>query len=117
MGCSSPAILGHQPIDAYLRRFHHWPQNTDQCLSKNVCAILMNKSQSYILHKERLEEEVILMSYFPAVLGNLFPRLAVGSLQRLCWNHQCQEEQRCFVQSVITITLYGQQKLVSRGLP
>lgn len=71
-------------MDAYLGRFHHWPQNIDQCPYKNVNAMLMNKSQNYILHKERLEEEVIPMSYFPAVLGNLFPRLSLGSLQRLC---------------------------------
>jgi len=44
----------------------------------------MNKSRNHILYKERLEEEVIPLSYFPAVLGNLFPRLTLGSLQRPC---------------------------------
>lgn len=112
-GRSSPAVLSHQTIDAYLRRFHHWPQNIDQCPYKNVYAILMNKSQNYVLHKERLEEEVIPMSYFPAVLGNLFPRLILGSLQRLCLESPVPGRTEIyFVQSVMTVTLYGQKKKI-----
>lgn len=68
----------------------------------------MNKSQNNILLKERLEEEVIPTSYFPAVLGNLFPILTLGSIQRLCLESPVPGRTEILC-TVITVTLCGQK--------